>query len=404
MKHIGAIMLVAGTAIGSGMLALPITLAKLGIIQSICLMLATSIITYYSALINLELHLQSESKHALSLGKLAKYFSGRTAELIGTLTLTLLSMALLAVFIYAGSSVAGKLIYYCSNQQWSFGELIFSYAFCSVIILILPLVITDYFNRFMFLALIFVTCSVIFRLATSIDWNIIPESNFSVNILMWSSALPLVFTSFGFQGSIPTIVDYSGKDQKALKKIFFWGSALPVVLYLLWTITVLLIIYQKNPAFFTKMTLHHVEVSDLIQQLSLASHWTSVKLVSWWISFFAILTSVIGVGIGLVSSLEQQLRRPLGRLGDGLLIYPLFAIVPAAIVAYKVPNAFITVLGFAGMLLAVIAILLPIFLLTKIYKSGKKFHYLELKNGVIPLLVLCFGIIIVVAEILNMYN
>ncbi|KJV62375.1 tryptophan/tyrosine permease family protein [Rickettsia amblyommatis str. Ac/Pa] len=40
-------------------------------------------------------------------------------------------------------------------------------------------------------------------------------------------------------------------------------------------------------------------------------------------------------------------------------------ILPAYIVAVVVPNAFITILGFAGMILVIIAILLPVYLLYK---------------------------------------
>jgi tyrosine-specific transport protein len=400
MKKLGATMLVAGTAIGSGMLALPITLAKLGLFQAVCLMIATSILTYYSALINLELHLQSSSKKTLSLGKLAKYFSGIGAEFIGSASVKLLSFALMAVFIYAGSSVSGKLIKNVLGIDLGFEYIAFFYSFFAVVILSIPMRFTDYINRILFICLICVTGIIISGLSTMIDWNILPETTTSINIASWYSALPIVFTSFGFQASIPTIVDYCDRNEHVLKKVFFWGSILPVVVYLCWTITVLLVIYQNNPAFYVKMTLQNIEVSALIEQLSAASHWKSIKIISWWISFFAILTSVIGVGIGLVSSLEQQLKH---KFNAGTQIpYALLSVIPAYLIAVRVPNAFITILGFAGMLLSVIATLLPIFLLTKIYISRKKFHYLELENGIIPITVLIFGIAIVIAEIINM--
>lgn len=40
-------------------------------------------------------------------------------------------------------------------------------------------------------------------------------------------------------------------------------------------------------------------------------------------------------------------------------------ILPAYIVAVVVPNVFITILGFAGMILVIITILLPVYLLYK---------------------------------------
>src|ERR1700722_3551919 len=106
-KNIGSILLVAGTCIGSGMIALPMVLAKLGLICSILLMLLIWFIMYYTSLINLELNLQAG--RGLSLGALGRLFSGRTAELIGIISLKLLSYSLLAVFLYGGSSILQKL-------------------------------------------------------------------------------------------------------------------------------------------------------------------------------------------------------------------------------------------------------------------------------------------------------
>lgn len=58
---------------------------------------------YYTSLINLELNLQAGK--GLALGRLRRYFSGRIAEIIGMVNLKILLYALLAVFIYGGSSM-----------------------------------------------------------------------------------------------------------------------------------------------------------------------------------------------------------------------------------------------------------------------------------------------------------
>lgn len=50
------------------------------------------------------------------------------------------------------------------------------------------------------------------------------------------AALPVIFTSFGFHGSIPSIVKYLGKDTKVLRKVMLVGSSLPLIVYILWQI------------------------------------------------------------------------------------------------------------------------------------------------------------------------
>ncbi|MGL5626830.1 MAG: aromatic amino acid transport family protein [Candidatus Rhabdochlamydia sp.] len=67
-KKMGAILLIAGTCIGSGMIALPLVLAKIGLVPSILIMLLIWFIMHYTSLVNLELNLQANQ--GLPLGKL----------------------------------------------------------------------------------------------------------------------------------------------------------------------------------------------------------------------------------------------------------------------------------------------------------------------------------------------
>ena len=113
-KQLGAIMLISGTCIGSGIIALPMILAKLGIIPSILLMIVIWSLMYYTSLINLELNLQAG--RGLPLAALAEKFagknsfSGRCAKYLSVISMKLLSYSLLAVFIYGLSSVLQKLV------------------------------------------------------------------------------------------------------------------------------------------------------------------------------------------------------------------------------------------------------------------------------------------------------
>ena len=79
----------------------------------------------------------------------------------------------------------------------------------------------------------------------------------------------------------------------------------------------------------------------------------------------------------------------------------LLTILPAYLVATLVPHAFIQVLGFAGMILAIIAIILPIFLF-KCIKS-KKLYYGELSNNYWIYLSLLAGVSIILAQAANIF-
>lgn len=391
-KHIGATILVAGTCIGGGMIALPLVLAKIGIIPSILIMILTWLIVYYTSIINLELHLQAGK--GFSLGELGRKFSGKIAETIGNTSFKILSFALISVYLDGSSSVVQKMF----ESNHSFEMIATIVAVISTILLMFPIKILDYVNRIMFICLVIVTAILIVGLVSSIKWHDLPLFSSQLNnITAWEILIPVVFTSFGFQGSIPTIVKYCNNDKKTLKKAFFLGSLIPTIAYIIWTCSVLGVIHESNGEFYSQVVAGKIDVGELIQQLSNIAKWHSVQIIIWWISIFAIVTSLIGVSLGLCHSIKNMMSARISNMTIVKLIAPIITILPPYLIAIFVPNAFISVMGFAGMILVVIAILLPVYLLGKTKEKICK----ELKNSEITALVVVVGIVIIICELLN---
>lgn len=391
-KQLGATMLVAGTCIGGGMIALPMVMSKIGIIPSFIVMALFGLIVYATAIVNLELHLQAGEP--LTLAQLCRKFSGPTAESVGIICFKLLSYSLLIVYIYGSSSLLSSAL----DQKYSFSIIV---AFCSVlfgILMLSPIKLVDYLNRILFLLMISIIVFLILGLLTDIQINNLPLMGPSYNkISAWELIIPVVFTSFGFQGSIPAIAKYCNNNQKLLKKVFFVGSLIPAIVYFLWTTSVLGVI-SSDQTFFTLVTQDKIEVGDMIKQLSHISKWPLIHELIWWISFLAIITSLIGVGIGLVDSNQSLTKKFVSNSKLNKLISVLITTIPAYVLSIVIPNAFIKVLGFAGMILVVIAIILPIYLLTKI---DRKHFCIELENDNITSLIFITGIVIIVCELLN---
>lgn len=397
----GAILLIAGTCIGSGMIALPMVLANLGLIPSILLMLFIWFIMYYTSLINVELNLQAG--RGLSLGSLGRLYSGKAAEWIGVGSLKLLSYSLLAVFIYGGSSVVQELIKSNASIDYSFDRIATYYALIAIGLLLLPLKAIDYINRLLFIGLLAIISILITGLVFSIDWTDMPL--FSPqwrDLKSWLALLPVVFTSFGFQVIFHTVTNYCHRDSKILKQAFLWGSLIPAIVYIVWSCSVLSVIHHSNPLFYDQMAAGKVEVGELIQALSRIAEWPAVQLLVWCISILAVSTSVIGVGIGLCDSLKNMLAIKIPNEKIRNLLAAILTILPAYLVVLYVPNAFISVLGFAGMILAVIAILLPVYLFRKL--NTKKFHYPELKAAWLVVISTVVGILVVVSELVNIMS
>jgi tyrosine-specific transport protein len=398
-KQLGSIMIIAGTCIGSGMIALPLIMAKIGIVASVVLMLAMWALVYFTSLVCVELNLQAGK--GLTLGELGRKFSGKIAEIIGYFSIKLLSICLLAAYIYAGSSIVQTLI----GKESSLGFITFIYAMIVGIILLFPIRIIDYINRLMFMILITLAILLIVGLASKISINSLPLSEATtLDINSWCSLLPVVFTSFGFQVIFHTLTNYCNKDSVILKRAFFWGSLIPAFLYILWTISVISVVRHHNYEFYQQIIDGKVEAGELIEQLSSISKFHFIQVCVWWISLLAIFTSVVGVGLGLFQSYYEIISRrmKIEQQNWVAIISSLAVVLIPYLLAVLVPNAFISVLGFAGLILVIIAILLPIYLL---YKAKiKNYHYPVLRNQVLVMGSVCAGLIIIIAELWNIWH
>jgi tyrosine-specific transport protein len=393
-RQIGAIMLVAGTCIGGGMIALPMILSALGLVPSILLMFAVWLLVYYTSLVSVELNLQAGT--GLSLGELGRKFSGKIAEIAGVSSIKLLSYALLSVYIYAGSSIIKEML-----DLDSFNNVALCYALAAILLLALPLKLMDYINRILFIGLIMVILILILDLVSAMNWSNLPlfSDNYK-DLSLWRIILPVIFTSFGFQVIFHSLTNYCNKDVSMLKRAFFWGSLIPAIVYTMWVSSVLSVVYFENPTFYMKMAAGKAEVGNLVKELSAVAKWKFVQVLIWWISLLAIVTSVLGVGMGLSDSLKRMMTSTVHSKASRNILAAIITILPAYLVAILVPNAFMVVLSFAGMILVLIAILLPIYLLKK--ARFKELYYSELKGNIGILLSSLAGILIIICAIINM--
>lgn len=400
-KQIGSILLVAGTCIGSGMIALPLVLSPLGLISSICLMMVIWGIMYFTSLINLELNLQAGQ--GLPLGALSRRFSGRSAEFVGAFSLKLLTYSLLSAYLYGGTSIIQKLLSSFVGQEYSFTLIASIYATTIGLILLLPMRLIDRVNRTLFVGLMAAVAVFMIGLFSSIKWSNLPLwPHGSLSLAPWRMALPVVFTSFGFQVIFHTLTNYCNKNVVMLKRTFFWGSLIPAIVYIVWSTSILSAIFHHNPEFYKQMAAQAADIGDLVKELSSIAQWQAVQLVVWLITFFVIVTSIIGVGIGLTDSLREFLSLLIPRSRQRDYVSVLMALIPSYLVAIFVQNAFISVLGFAGMILAIIAILLPIYLLYQI--TITEYFFPPIKKQAFVIGSVLAGIIIMIAEVINIFS
>ncbi|GHS91779.1 amino acid permease [Alphaproteobacteria bacterium] len=378
-KQLGAIALLAGIAIGSGMISLPIVLANFGILGSLALMTFFCWVSYVSGMMRCELNLHSQAD--FSLKDVGLRYGGRFAAIVGDISLKTLSFALLSAYIFGGASLLHSFL--STSLSFTVLALIFT-ATLALMFLLIPAFLIK-INQHLFITMFLLIVVGIAGLTLCCDTHALPLWAKGVGHWRpWSTVIPILFTSFGFQGSLHSLTTFVDNDRTLINRACLWGGIIPVVVYSLWVVCVLTIIFNSDPESFQKMLIRPIEVSELIRILSAITKISFLQQAVWIVSFLAILTSIMGVGLSLKEVLTKDLERLQERAKSSKLnlkafcslskrqtsiISILIMILPSALVALLVPNAFIRILNFAGIILALLAIILPVFLFKRMKKS-----------------------------------
>ena len=390
-KRITSTLLVAGMCIGGGTIAIPMVLAKLGIVPSAIITLLVWFLNYYPSLAGMELNLRSEK--GLSLGALGKKFSGRGAQIAGELSVKVLSYAALTMYLCGASSIFQKLLEVYLQCEIPIEIIETVMAIVGVILLFFPFKIVASVNNVMFVGFIVIFAVLLGTMLKFVNYGNMP---WIVRPTIKDALLvcPVIFASFGYQLILHTLRNYNGREAPSIKKSIFIGSFMPALVYIVWSATSLNVIFDSNPEFFGQLIAGEIGVGEFVKELANISSLSNFQILVWWMSILAILTSYVGVGIGLAESMHATFEEHVESRPMCKFLAALSTIVPAYSIAVIVPNAFIKILGFAGAMVATIGILIPTYL---IFKAGiQKSYYKELKKW--PLLACViggFGIILV---------
>lgn len=399
----GSTLLLAGTAIGAGMIALPMTLSKVGLLPGMIALLVIWASVYYSALTTADLNFRAGQPS--SINSLARLFQGRKAEWICKICMLLLTYSLMVAYLSGGSSIIESLLQSAADnnitsQVPAYDTILITFTIFLFTILISKTKLIDSINRVLFFGLLASLAIVIIGIGTHLHLDNLPWIGEKVGEpSSWFLLLPVVFTSFGFQLTIPSIIEYLGIAPQDVRKSLFWGSLIPVIVYCIWSLFTLGIIYQSAPLHYQQLAQDGKEVGHFIDVISHVTQWSGLRVMSWIISILALVTSAIGVGLGIKSFWGEKLST-MGRFRNPLI--GLLVVILPYLISHIMKDAFLQALAFAGMILVTLSILIPVYFL---FTSDRLFHkasYTILNNIPLRIIVFLFGLSIFVCEIINL--
>ncbi len=381
-KHhlIGATLLIAGTSIGVGMLALPVVTAAAGFIPSFFIYILAWLFMVATGLLVVEACLWCPKD--ANLITISRKLLGEK----GAAGCWVLYLFLFYCLMVAHTAIGGQAIdqLHLGLPSW-FSSLLYVVLFAPAVYLGTRAV--DRFNK-VFISGVILTFFLFIGVSLGrVNVNLLTHENWS---LAWT-ALPVIMTAFGYQNLIPTLMTYMDRDYKRVRKAIILGTSIPLLLYLVWEFTIL-----GNVPLQALLEAEKAGHNAIIPLQAALGEGAFLSYVGQAFAFFAMTTSFIGMAIAFFDFWADGLKWPkkgMKRLGLCGLVFG----IPILIVWIN-PNIFLKAINLAGGL--GVAILLGIYPVLFVWAGRYKHRFAHqhhlVKGGKITLSALFLFVLLVI--------
>lgn len=388
-KLLGGVLLVVGTAIGGGMLALPIATSQAGFANSLFLMFGSWLVMTAGALLVLEVCLWMPPQS--NIISMAKKTLGIGGEITAWITYLLLFYSVITAYIAGGSDFLNSLL---AGANWHLPTwlttLLFTCVFGSVVYRGIRSV--DYVNR----GLMFSKFATYILLVLFIMPFVSVEKLFDGKFKYVTAGVTVMITSFTFANIIPSLRTYFKGDIIKLRKAVLIGSVIPLVCYIIWDMVIMGVIPLEGEHGLISMLTGGHSTSEFVVQLSNLLHNKIITLLARIFTSICLATSFLASALGLSDFLADGLR--VAKKGRGNLIVYTATFLPPVVMVLFYPNVFITALSYAGIYCAILMLLLPAMMTwSGRYRKNLATGY-RMKGGKPMLVILIIVAIVVIGQ------
>lgn len=386
-NYIGGILLVAGTTIGAGMLALPVTTAFMGFVPSVFVFLICWLVMLATALFFLDANFAVKGE--INLISIVHKTLGTWGKVVAWIVYLLLLYALTAAYIAASAPLFSSAFKVVTGYELPNWLAPFSLPVVFGFFVYLGIAGVDIINRLLMVGLFVAYFFLVGFLPEHIEVQLLMHSD-------WKSALiafPVVITSFGYHIIIPSLTNYMKHDKKHLRRCLIIGSLLPLAIYLLWQVMIIGVVPLEGTSGLIEAWSKGVSSTDPLAKI-VNNRW--IVTGAHFFSFFAIVTSFLGVTLSLSDFLTDGFK--IKKTWEGRLLACAMTFIPPLVFVFSYQRGFIVALEYAGAFVAILLIFLPAMMVWKLEKP--RFYSTVLGRSLL-LFVILFAIFIVVIDILQ---
>ncbi len=352
-KLIGGVLLVVGTTIGAGMLALPIATAQLGFWGSLVLLFSSWGVMTASTFLFLEINLWLPPNS--NLVSMAGATLGKGGQAVAWMVYLVLLYSILSAYIAGG----GDLFHYILATggieiPLSVASIIFTCLFGLVVYFGIRSV--DYVNR----GLMFGKLSALIVLILLVT-PFVSGANLAsgeIKYMIYPTSLTVTIVSFACIMIVPSLRTYFGDDVKTLRKAIFIGTLIPLICYIGWDLVIMGVIPLEGTPSLTNMLHSSTSNSDMIAAIASILKKNLVTSLAKFFTSICMATSFLSVSLSLSDFLSDGFNVKKQGVGGNALIFGATFLPPLLIVLFY-PNAFLRGIEYAGICCFILMILLP---------------------------------------------
>lgn len=330
---VGGTLLIAGTTIGVGMLALPVATGPGGFFPSLSIYFICWLFMLATGFLLLEICLWMPKD--TSFISMAEKILGPIGKQIFWVVYLFLFLTVMIAHASGGGEVFLE-ITGIDMPKW-LATLLYTAVFAPVVYLGASSV--DRLNMVLISGV--VLCYFAF-LAVSFPYIEAKNLLYAKWDRAWL-ALPILFTAFTYQIIIPTIMSYMERNVKKIRCAIFFGSLIPFVIYVIWQVFILGIVPVDAPHGLIAAA---KEGQNAVGPLKEIVRSPLVFYIGKYFAFFALTTSFIPLALSFFDFLSDGLKWEKKGVRRIILCAAVFGVPLIIAIAY--PRIFLVALGYAG--------------------------------------------------------
>ena len=344
-RVVGATLLIAGTDIGAGMLAMPLTTGLVGFFPAVLLFITMWFLMLWCAdlVVETTLATSQQGKQEVNLVRMARRTLGPWGETATWCSFLLLFYTLVAAYMKGSGQLISEAIQTFAGVSLPAWQLPLP-----ILLLCAPAVGAGFssvqrMNQWLMIGF---TVAFVIMLAMVLPF-VQPRRLLHIDLYYAWACMAVIAAGFAYHVMVPSLVHYLQQDIRSIRLSIIIGSLIPLIVYVVWEFVVLAAVPIDGQN----------GLADLLQQdlplaTALRNHPAACNAMATF-ALLAIVTSFLGVSTGLRDFLRDGLSI---RSRFTALIY---TFAPPLLLIWTTQSAFVTILEYAGAFVALLHGILP---------------------------------------------